>query len=93
MEFTLDEQKALAPYFTYERVFNEYGDDSVAQLGSVHLACERASNILAAVLGTSGRAIARCGPGTYSDFSISKTCCLRSWRQREGGMWNAPRTT
>ena len=30
----------------YERVFNEYGDDSVAQLGGVHLACERASNIL-----------------------------------------------
>ncbi len=110
MEFTPDEQKALAPYFTnldgpvfalinlpevvkgalfarysrsakslrrlfldefldqvggasaagavgvkraeelYERVFNEYGDDSVAQLGGVHLACERASNILTKVL-------------------------------------------
>ncbi len=34
----------------YERVFNEYGDDSVAQLGGVHLACERASNILTKVL-------------------------------------------
>ncbi|MBI2154481.1 MAG: FAD-dependent thymidylate synthase [Candidatus Rokubacteria bacterium] len=110
MEFTPDERKALAPYFTnlegpvfalinlpevvkgalfarysrsakslrrlfldefldevggtaatgavgvkraeelYERVFNEYGDDSVAQLGGVHLACERASNILTKVL-------------------------------------------
>ena len=30
----------------YERVFLEYGDDSVAQLGGVHLACEQASNIL-----------------------------------------------
>jgi thymidylate synthase ThyX len=30
----------------YEKVFNEYGDDSVAQLGGVHLACEQASNIL-----------------------------------------------
>jgi thymidylate synthase ThyX len=30
----------------YARVFNEYGDDSVAQLGGVHLACEDASNVL-----------------------------------------------
>jgi thymidylate synthase ThyX len=34
----------------YERVFLEYGDDSVAQLGGVHLACEQASQILAKVL-------------------------------------------
>jgi thymidylate synthase ThyX len=34
----------------YERVFFEYGDDSVAQLGGVHLACESASNILTKVL-------------------------------------------
>jgi thymidylate synthase ThyX len=34
----------------YERVFLEYGDDSVAQLGGVHLACENASNILTKVL-------------------------------------------
>jgi len=34
----------------YERVFSEYGDDSVAQLGGVHLACEGASNILTKVL-------------------------------------------
>jgi thymidylate synthase ThyX len=34
----------------YERVFFEYGDDSVAQLGGVHLACEQASNILTKVL-------------------------------------------
>jgi thymidylate synthase ThyX len=30
----------------YEKVFFEYGDDSVAQLGGVHLACENVSNIL-----------------------------------------------
>ena len=30
----------------YEKVFFEYGDDSVAQLGGVHLACEQASNVL-----------------------------------------------
>src|SRR5437867_8733253 len=34
----------------YERVFVEYGDDSVAQLGGVHLACEGASNILTKLL-------------------------------------------
>lgn len=34
----------------YEKVFFEYGDDSVAQLGGVHLACEQSSNILTKVL-------------------------------------------
>ncbi len=34
----------------YQRVFFEYGDDSVAQLGGTHLACEQASNILTKVL-------------------------------------------
>src|SRR5947208_5230116 len=34
----------------YENVFLEYGDDSVAQLGGVHLACEHSSQILAKVL-------------------------------------------
>ena len=34
----------------YEKVFFEYGDDSVAQLGGVHLACEQASNLLTKVL-------------------------------------------
>jgi len=34
----------------FERVFVEYGDDSVAQLGGVHLACEGSTNILTKVL-------------------------------------------
>ena len=34
----------------YDRVFGEYGDDSVAQLGGAHLACEQASNLLTKVL-------------------------------------------
>lgn len=34
----------------YARVFSEYGDDSVAQLGGVHLACEGVSNILTKVI-------------------------------------------
>src|SRR5262245_10446010 len=34
----------------YQRVFNDYGDDSVAQLGGVHLACEDVPNLLTKVL-------------------------------------------
>lgn len=34
----------------YARVFGEYGDDSVAQLGGVHLACEGVSNLLTKVI-------------------------------------------
>ncbi len=43
----IDHRRAEA---LYQRVFFEYGDDSVAQLGGVHLACEQASNILTKVL-------------------------------------------
>ena len=34
----------------YARVLNEYGDDSVAQLGGAHVACENVSNVLTKVL-------------------------------------------
>ena len=34
----------------YDRVFVEYGDDSVAQLGGVHLACEQSSQLLCKAL-------------------------------------------
>ncbi|MDO8185689.1 FAD-dependent thymidylate synthase [Conexibacter sp. JD483] len=34
----------------YERVFVGYGDDSVAQLGGVHVACEWVSNVLTKIL-------------------------------------------
>src|SRR5262245_4371827 len=34
----------------FARVLGEYGDDSVAQLGGAHLACEGASNVLTKVL-------------------------------------------
>lgn len=34
----------------YRRIFSDYGDDSVAQLGGVHLACEQSSNLLTKVL-------------------------------------------
>ncbi len=34
----------------YDKVFNEYGDDSVAQLGGAHIACEYVSNVLTKAL-------------------------------------------
>ena len=34
----------------YARVFSDYGDDSVAQLGGAHIACEYVSNLLTKVL-------------------------------------------
>ena len=34
----------------YERIFIGYGDDSVAQLGGAHLACEWTSNLLTKIL-------------------------------------------
>ena len=34
----------------YQRVFDDYGDDSVAQLGGAHVACEQASNVLTKLL-------------------------------------------
>ena len=34
----------------YERIFVGYGDDSVAQLGGAHVACEWVSNVLTKVL-------------------------------------------
>ena len=47
---SVDATMGLRAEELYERVFVEYGDDSVAQLGGVHLACEQASNLLTKVL-------------------------------------------
>ena len=47
----LEGVKVAAAERLYERVFVEYGDDSVAQLGGVHLACEQASQLLAKEIG------------------------------------------
>jgi thymidylate synthase ThyX len=47
VDATIGVQRAEA---LYEKVFVEYGDDSVAQLGGVHLACEQASNLLTKIL-------------------------------------------
>ncbi|MBA3690482.1 MAG: FAD-dependent thymidylate synthase [Actinobacteria bacterium] len=62
----------------YERVFVEYGDDSVAQLGGVHLACEQASQLLCKALEW-GRL------GAYLEQS---TRYMR-YDDRPGGRWRA----
>ncbi|MPZ73681.1 MAG: thymidylate synthase [Nitriliruptorales bacterium] len=43
---TSDGEAATRAGRLYERVFSEYGDDSVAQLGGAHVAVEQASNLL-----------------------------------------------
>src|SRR5204862_3806075 len=44
-----NEEGAHAADF-YERIFVGYGDDSIAQLGGAHVACEWVSNVLTKVL-------------------------------------------
>jgi len=45
-----DEEEGARAAGLYERVFAGYGDDSIAQLGGVHVACEWVSNILTKML-------------------------------------------
>ncbi len=45
-----DEAEGTRAAQLYERVFVGYGDDSVAQLGGAHVACEWVSNVLTKVL-------------------------------------------
>ncbi len=46
-----DEEAGLErAHALFERVLGEYGDDSVAQLAGVHVACEQISNVLTKVL-------------------------------------------
>ncbi|HKF83053.1 MAG TPA: FAD-dependent thymidylate synthase [Solirubrobacterales bacterium] len=45
-----DEDEGARAAGLYERIFVGYGDDSIAQLGGAHVACEWVSNILTKVL-------------------------------------------
>jgi len=62
----------------YERVFVEYGDDSVAQLGGVHLACEQASQLLCKALEW----------GRLAAYLEQSTRYMR-YDDRPGGAWRA----
>src|SRR5690242_13591400 len=77
----------------YERIFIGYGDDSVAQLGGAHLACEWVSNVLtktlqrgrlAAYLEQSTRYIAYDQP-MYEDAEQGAPGSWRYWRGEELG--------
>jgi thymidylate synthase ThyX len=60
----------------YQRVFTDFGDDSVAQLGGVHLAVEDASNILTKVL-ERGRLMAY----------LEQSTRYIPYTERRGGAW------
>src|SRR5580765_6617807 len=62
----------------YERVFLEYGDDSVAQLGGVHLACEQASQLLCKALEW----------GRLAAYLEQSTRYMR-YDDKPGGAWRA----
>ncbi|MDX6691333.1 MAG: hypothetical protein QOG15_2790 [Solirubrobacteraceae bacterium] len=47
---TYDNEEGARASDLYERIFVGYGDDSVAQLGGAHVACEWVSNVLTKVL-------------------------------------------
>src|SRR5919106_5923969 len=67
----------------YERVFLEYGDDSVAQLGGVHLACEQAPNLLTKILEW-GRLMAYLEQSTrYIPYDSRLGGRYRYWRDPE----------
>ena len=61
----------------YDRVLGQYGDDSVAQLGSAHVACEGVSNVLTKVL-ERGRLM------SYLEQSTRYV----PYTERPGGQWN-----
>ena len=69
----------------YQKVFSDYGDDSVAQLGGAHLACEDVSNILTKVL-ERGRLMAyleqstRYIPYTERRGDAGSTALTAGWR-------------
>ncbi|CAN5725601.1 FAD-dependent thymidylate synthase [soil metagenome] len=62
----------------YDSVFVEYGDDSVAQLGGVHLACEQSSQLLAKALEW----------GRLAAYLEQSTRYMR-YDDKPGGMWRA----
>jgi thymidylate synthase ThyX len=62
----------------YDRVFVEYGDDSVAQLGGVHLACEQSSQLLAKALEW----------GRLAAYLEQSTRYMR-YDDKPGGRWRA----
>ncbi len=63
------DKTALAGLESFDRVFFEYGNDSVAQLGGVHLVCEQVSAPLAKVIERS-RVMSYVEPSGGSDYEL-----------------------
>ncbi|HZI92072.1 MAG TPA: FAD-dependent thymidylate synthase [Thermoleophilaceae bacterium] len=91
-EFAQDAQEGVTTAFDgaegerarklYERIFLGYGDDSVAQLGGAHVACEWVSNVMTKVL-QRGRLAAYLEQSTRYipyDVPIEGTSAYRYWR-------------
>src|SRR5919109_2972223 len=71
----------------YERIFIGYGDDSVAQLGGAHIACEWVSNVMTKLL-QRGRLAAYLEQSTRYmayDVPIGEGLGYRYWRHPELG--------
>ena len=71
----------------YERIFLGYGDDSVAQLGGAHIACEYVSNVMTKVL-QRGRLASYLEQSTRYipyDAQMEGTGGYRYWRNPELG--------
>ncbi len=71
----------------YERIFLGYGDDSVAQLGGAHIACEWASNVMTKLL-QRGRLAAYLEQSTRYmayDAPMGEGLGYRYWRSAELG--------
>src|SRR5918997_471641 len=71
----------------YERIFLGYGDDSVAQLGGAHIACEWVSNVMTKLL-QRGRLAAYLEQSTRYipyDAPIAEGLGYRYWRHAELG--------
>jgi thymidylate synthase ThyX len=71
----------------YERIFLGYGDDSVAQLGGAHIACEWVSNVMTKLL-QRGRLAAYLEQSTRYipyDAPIGEGLGYRYWRSSELG--------
>jgi thymidylate synthase ThyX len=71
----------------YERIFLGYGDDSVAQLGGAHIACEWVSNVMTKLL-QRGRLAAYLEQSTRYipyDAPIAEGLGYRYWRNAELG--------
>jgi thymidylate synthase ThyX len=84
---TFDGEEGERARKLYERIFIGYGDDSVAQLGGAHIACEWVSNVMTKLL-QRGRLAAYLEQSTRYmpyDTPMGRALGYRYWRHPELG--------